>query len=155
MATGYRLNISIVLAAVYRLSGLFRAVSAVEPSLCRHFPSLRRPNPLPLTNVRVALWGPATSLKSLKLSVNTAPKITDHLGQLWGPATSLKSLKVSVNTAPKITDHLGQLWGPATSLKSLKVSVNTAPKITDHLGQLWGPATSLKSLKLSVNTAAK
>ena len=45
MATGHRLNISIVLAAVYRLSGLFRAVSAVEPSLCRHFPSLRRPNP--------------------------------------------------------------------------------------------------------------
>ena len=31
MARGYRLNISIVLAAVHGLSGLFRAVSAVEP----------------------------------------------------------------------------------------------------------------------------
>ena len=31
MARGHRLNTSIVLAAVYGLSGLFRAVSAVEP----------------------------------------------------------------------------------------------------------------------------
>ena len=40
MARGHRLNTSIVLAAVYRLSGLFRAVSAVEPSLCRPLPTL-------------------------------------------------------------------------------------------------------------------
>ena len=31
MARGHRLNTSIVLAAVHGLSGLFRAVSAVEP----------------------------------------------------------------------------------------------------------------------------
>ena len=35
MARGHRLNTSIVLAAVHGLSGLFRAVSAVEPSLSR------------------------------------------------------------------------------------------------------------------------
>ena len=35
MARGHCLNTSIVLAAVHRLSGLFRAVSAVEPSLSR------------------------------------------------------------------------------------------------------------------------
>ena len=35
MARGHRLNTSIVLAAVHGLSGLFRAVSAVEPSLFR------------------------------------------------------------------------------------------------------------------------
>ena len=40
MARGLRLNISIVLAAVHGLSGLFRAVSAVEPSLCRPLPTL-------------------------------------------------------------------------------------------------------------------
>ena len=40
MARGHRLNISIVLAAVHGLSGLFRAVSAVEPSLCRPLPTL-------------------------------------------------------------------------------------------------------------------
>ena len=34
------LNSSIVLAAVHGLSGLFRAVSAVEPSLCRPLPTL-------------------------------------------------------------------------------------------------------------------
>ena len=40
MARGHRLNTSIVLAAVHDLSGLFRAVSAVEPSLCRPLPTL-------------------------------------------------------------------------------------------------------------------
>ena len=35
MARGHRLNTSIVLEAVHGLSGLFRAVSAVEPSLFR------------------------------------------------------------------------------------------------------------------------
>ena len=45
MSRGHRLNTSIVLAAVHGLSGLFRAVSAVEPSLFRplsspvHFPN--------------------------------------------------------------------------------------------------------------------
>ena len=40
MARGHRLNTSIVLAAVHSLSGLFRAVSVVEPSLCRPLPTL-------------------------------------------------------------------------------------------------------------------
>ena len=41
MARGHRLNTSIVLAAVYGLSGLFRAVSAVEPiTLSRPLPTL-------------------------------------------------------------------------------------------------------------------
>ena len=40
MARGHRLNTSIVLAAVHALSGLFRTVSAVEPSLSRPLPTL-------------------------------------------------------------------------------------------------------------------
>ena len=40
MARGHRLNTSNVLAAVHGLSGLFRAVSAVEPSLFRPLPPL-------------------------------------------------------------------------------------------------------------------
>ena len=40
MARGHRLNTSVVLAAVHGLSGLFRAVSAVEPSLFRPLPPL-------------------------------------------------------------------------------------------------------------------
>ena len=40
MARGHRLNTSIVLVAVHGLSGLLRAVSAVEPSLCRPFPTV-------------------------------------------------------------------------------------------------------------------
>ena len=39
-ARGHRLNTSIVLAVVHGLSGLFRVVSAVEPSLCRPLPTL-------------------------------------------------------------------------------------------------------------------
>ena len=45
MARGHRLNTSIVLAAVHGLSGLYRAVSAVEPSL---FPSPPPPPPPPV-----------------------------------------------------------------------------------------------------------
>ena len=40
MSRGHRLNTSIVLVAVHGLSGLFRAVSAVEPSLSRSLPTL-------------------------------------------------------------------------------------------------------------------
>ena len=40
MAMGHRLNMSIVLAAVHGLSGLFRAVFEVEPSLFRPLPTL-------------------------------------------------------------------------------------------------------------------
>ena len=43
-ARGHRLNTSIVLAAVHGLSGLFRAVSAVEPSLFRPLPPVPVPN---------------------------------------------------------------------------------------------------------------
>ena len=42
MARGHRLNTSIVLAAVHGLSGLFRAVSAVESSLFRFGLVVRR-----------------------------------------------------------------------------------------------------------------
>ena len=45
MARGHRLNTSIVLAAVHGLSGLFRAVAAVEPSLSRPLPP---PSPVPV-----------------------------------------------------------------------------------------------------------
>ena len=47
MARGHRLNTSIVLAAVHGLSGLFRAVSAVELSLFRHLPPPSSPCPRP------------------------------------------------------------------------------------------------------------
>ena len=49
MARGHRLNNSIVLAAVHGLSGLFRAVSAVEPSLFRPLPP-PPPTPVPVPN---------------------------------------------------------------------------------------------------------
>ena len=47
LASGHRLNTSIVLAAVHGLSGLFGAISAVEPSLFRPPP---RPHPVPVPN---------------------------------------------------------------------------------------------------------
>ena len=43
MARGHRLNTFIVLAAVHGLSGLFRAVSVVEPSLSRPLPPSHPP----------------------------------------------------------------------------------------------------------------
>ena len=47
MAGGHRLNTSIVLAAVHGLSGLFRAVSAIKPSLSR----LPPPSPSLISNL--------------------------------------------------------------------------------------------------------
>ena len=57
MARGHRLNTSIVLAAVHGLSGLFRAVSAVEPSLFRPLqPPVPVPNKRPRFCGRKAKW---------------------------------------------------------------------------------------------------
>ena len=62
MARGHRRNTSVVLAAVHGLSGLFRAVSAVEPSLFRS-PPPPPPTPSPslishLASVDVKQNGP-------------------------------------------------------------------------------------------------
>ena len=59
MARGHRLNTSIVLAAVHGLSGLFRAVSAVESSLCRPLPPLSPSLISHLASVVVKQNGPA------------------------------------------------------------------------------------------------
>ena len=58
MAKGHRLNTSIVLAAVHGLSGLLRAVSAVEPSLSPLHPppSPPVPNKPPRFCERKAIW---------------------------------------------------------------------------------------------------
>ena len=58
MARGHRLNTSIVLAAVHALSGLFRAVSAVEPSLFRPLPPLSPSLMSHLASVDVKQNGP-------------------------------------------------------------------------------------------------
>ena len=55
MARGHRLNTPIVLAAVHGLSGLFRAVSAVEPSLSRPLPP--PPHPVPVPNKQPRFCG--------------------------------------------------------------------------------------------------
>ena len=66
MARGHRLNTSVVLAAVHGLSGLFRTVSAVEPSLFRPPPP---PPPSPslishLVSVDVKQNGPTHCIPS-------------------------------------------------------------------------------------------
>ena len=61
MARGHRLNTSIVLAAVHGLSGLFRAVSAVEPSLFRPLPPLSPSLISHLASVDVKQYGPNLS----------------------------------------------------------------------------------------------
>ena len=61
MAKGHRLNTSFVPAAVRGLSGLFQAVSAVEPSLFRPLsPPLPVPNKPPRFCGRKAKWSFAT-----------------------------------------------------------------------------------------------
>ena len=58
MARGHRLNTCIVLAAVHGLSGLFRAVSVVEPSLFRPLPPMSPTLMSHLTSVDVRQNGP-------------------------------------------------------------------------------------------------
>ena len=69
MARGHRLNTSIVLAAVHGLSGLFRAVSAVEPSLFRPLPPLSPSLISHLASVDVKQNGPAGLTEFLKSCV--------------------------------------------------------------------------------------
>ena len=69
MARGHRLNTSIVLAAVHGLSSLFRAVSAVEPSLCRPLPPPPPPSPSlksHLASVHVKQNGPQANWPELR-----------------------------------------------------------------------------------------
>ena len=72
MARGHRLNTSIVLAAVHGLSGLFRAVSAVEPSLSRPLPPLSPSLISHLASVDVKQHGQSNRLEANDLSVNCA-----------------------------------------------------------------------------------
>ena len=51
MAREHRLNTSIVLATVHGLSGLFRAVSAVKPSLSRHLSPVPALPPFLISNL--------------------------------------------------------------------------------------------------------
>ena len=70
MARGHRLNTSIVLAAVHGLSGLFRAVSAVEPSLFRPLPPLSASLISHLASVDVKQNGPLSGGGEVMLNVN-------------------------------------------------------------------------------------
>ena len=63
MARGHRLNTSIVLAAVHGLSGLFRAVSAVEPALFRPLAPLSPSLVSHLAFVDVKQNGPGVRLR--------------------------------------------------------------------------------------------
>ena len=72
MGRGHHLNTSIVLTAVHDLSGLFRAVSAVEPSLSR--PLLRPLSPSLIRNlasVDVKQHGHAASPNITKYTTET------------------------------------------------------------------------------------
>ena len=65
MARGHRLNTSIVLAEVHGLSGLFRAVSAVEPSLFRPLPPLSPSLVSHLASVDVKQNGPGPTVMAV------------------------------------------------------------------------------------------
>ena len=77
MARGHRLNTSIVLAAVHGLSGLFRAVSAVEPSLFRPLPP-PPPTPVPVPNMHPRFCGRKAKWSSLlrgEMVVQNGPRL--------------------------------------------------------------------------------
>ena len=72
MARGHRLNTSIVLVAVHGLSGLFREVSAVEPSLFRPLPRLPNKPPRFCGRRVKCSWYRSESHATLKSAVRIA-----------------------------------------------------------------------------------
>ena len=86
MARGHRLNISIVLAAVHGLSGLFGAVSAVETSLFHPLPPVPILNKPPRFCGHKAKW----SAKEMAIIIIITVRL---LGWLWfGTATKFREL---------------------------------------------------------------
>ena len=84
MARGHRLNTSIVLAAAHGLSGLFRAVSTVVPSLSCPLPP---PTPSPslrsnLASVDVKQYGQVMPIISLSLVLSACMRSTCQ-NQSW------------------------------------------------------------------------
>ena len=69
MVRGHHLNTSIVLAAVHGLSGLFRVVSAVEPSLSRPLSSLSPSLISNLTSMEVKQHGHIIYLHTFSTSL--------------------------------------------------------------------------------------
>ena len=75
MARGHRLNTSIVLAAVHGLSGLFRAVSAVEP-----FTLSPPSHSVPVPNRSTRLCGRKATLNHLQLCPDSCYFTLTQLG---------------------------------------------------------------------------
>ena len=91
MARGHRLNISIVLAAVHGLSGLFRAVSAVEP-----FTLSPPPHSVPVPNRPTRLCGRKATLNQTKRLHTIVQELCESRGGRPGLSV-LTSLLVSVD----------------------------------------------------------
>ena len=94
MANGHRLNTSIILAAVHGLSGLFRAVSAVELSLFRPLPpTVPVPNKPPRFCGRKTKWS--------ILTTDTEVGAPSTVGHLSDPNTRSPAVFIQNNTSYK------------------------------------------------------
>ena len=84
MARGHRLNTSIVLAAVHGLSGLFRAVSAVEP-----FTLSSPSHSVPVPNRPTRLCGRKATLNQTKRQRPFPPSVPAEAGCLFTVAADV------------------------------------------------------------------
>ena len=96
MARGHRLNISIVLVAVHGLSGLFRTVSAVEPSLRRPLPTLSLSLIGHLASVDVKQHESFTSSRSVSVSSDIQICIESLVGWMYSNKLKLNAEKTEV-----------------------------------------------------------
>ena len=85
MERGHRRNTSIVLAVVHGLSGLFRAVSAVEPSLFRPLPPLSPSLISNLASVDVKQYGQGHEVQN-----NSAETLKDEGKSGFGEMSLMK-----------------------------------------------------------------
>ena len=117
MARKHRLNTAIVLAAVHGLSGLFRAVSAVEPSLFRPLPSLSTSLITHLASVDVKRNGPTRRVECWFTSTETVRTITDGDRRLGGGVGGRKSEGSTADTARKRPERA---WNAVRTMEVLK-----------------------------------
>ena len=114
MARGHLLNTSIVLAAVHGLSGLFRALSTVEPSLSRPLPTLSPCLISNLASVDVKQCGQGQVMCTQNRPLSLTPRSRSD----YQPESSTKFYNSSSPDVPTLTlcvlkfDRAESFWLP-------------------------------------------
>ena len=129
MARGHRLNTSIALAAVHGLSGLFRAVSEVEPSLFHHHhhPPTSLIMVLDESHVYEGAWAlgwrrPAQRVRN-RCTGGVSLGVHQYLGAPTKATLSAASLLPSDQSSGAVWESRWPSWAPVPNKPTVSVDV--------------------------------